>query len=37
MAAPAQVQTGKFRGETPDIFRGEHAISEMFMQQFDIY
>jgi len=37
MAAPAQVQTGKFQGETPDIFRGEHATSETFMQQFDIY
>jgi len=37
MAAPAQVQTGKFQGETPDIFQGEHTTSETFMQQFDIH
>jgi len=37
MAIPAQVQTGKFREETPDIFQGEHATSETFMQQFDIH
>jgi len=37
MATPAQIQTGKFQGETPDIFQEKFATSEMFMQQFDIH
>ena len=35
-AAPAQ-QTGKLRGETPDIFTGTRKKSETFIRQFNLH
>ena len=35
-AAPAQ-QTGKLRGETPDIFTGNRKKSETFIRQFNLH
>jgi hypothetical protein len=35
-AAPAPLM-GKLRGETPDVFNGDHKKSEVFLQQFNVH
>ena len=35
-AAPAAL-TGRLRGETPDVFNGDHRKSERFIQQFNVH
>lgn len=37
MAQAAAPQTGRLRGDGPDIFTGDRAKSETFMQQFDVH